>query len=870
MSGLASRFGTKQRSFLFALSGAFLLSSPSSQVSAQPPTAEVAPIRNRRPALTPTQQTFQHTLADVARTLKQMTARDWTVAPAKDGATVAKDAGGTSLQMILASSPLAPRDAVEKLKDRGHEPFVIHSDGKRTITIVANGEAGLGHGAYYYLDQLGARWFFPGDNWTIIPKRQDVSLKIDQLIAPAFINRRMFGTGGFGNVPFDREQRNKTRWNNWQRRNRFGSEFIIGGHSYGQFVQRHKEIFAQHPEYYAMVGGKRAVPDNEKHSLGAKFDVANPAVVKLYIADRLSELRKARALDPTSPRSKSISVEPSDGGGHCDSEECKKIGGPSELVFYLANEVAKAVAKEFPGAQVGLYAYNQHAAVPKFVIEPNVHVMVTPYGFNRTGLSPEQLIAAWAKKTSNLGMREYWSIPDWAMDMPSLNFVRTPAQKIRMWHRYGVNSLVAESSYSAGAVGPAWLVGSRLLWNPDADVRAILDDFYDKSFGPATPPIRRMLERWALGFRLISNELGLSFRDLHEAMKLAQDRPDVLARLDDYAGYLQFLRLRYELEMEQRGRKVETAELEPAMIAYIKHLNNIYDTSMVAVTRINQLLLSRHPDGEVRRTYMIWNNKTGEGWKERTPWTHADAVRLLADGAVTYRPIEGATTVNYEGSLTAVAKPEQKPGQFGPIMACRNAKFLFVAPAGAKSVTLKLSGPTPVNVTVSDAEGETIFFQTKTEGKEDFLTAPAELKIPITAAGLHRIEIRTTNSEGFTVAAPIGVPLIMETFQTRSGTPSPRLYFWVPRGLKSAALYLPFAVPGRLPRVFDGEGEPVAVQPIDQGKILIMSVAPGLDGKAWSVEGIVSAGKVSPQGLNVPHGWAFAPDTLIVPEDALK
>jgi hypothetical protein len=374
-----------------------------------------------------------------------------------------------------------------------------------------------------------------------------------------------------------------------------------------------------------------------------------------------------------------------------------------------------------------------------------------------------------------------------------------------------------------------------------------------------------MLERWANGFRLISSELGLSFRDMNEAVKLAEGHPAVLARLDDYGRYLQFLRLRYEMDMSERG-----PEREAKMIAYLQHLNNIYDSSMVAVSRLNQLLLSRYPDGPLRQKYLIWTNKEGEGWKERVEYSHDDIRKFLADGAQTYQPLEGAATINYQGAWTPVAKPQFMPGQFGPMMLNRNAKFLFLPPAGAKSLTIKLSGRQPLNVTISDPEGETIYHQAKTDAQEDYATAPADFEIPIKEAGLHRIEVRISSTEGFAIAAPRGVPFIMETFQTRSGAASPRLYFWVPRGLKTAALYFPYSHATRRPRFYDGDGKPAQFQDYDNGKILVLPVAPGQDGKAWSVEGVVSAGNVSPQGLNVPQAFTFSPDALMVPSDALK
>lgn len=56
----------------------------------------------------------------------------------------------------------------------------------------------------FYLEQLGCHWFMPNEHWTVIPKRQDIAVKIDRLVAPVFKLRDFFGTGGFGAAaPYD-------------------------------------------------------------------------------------------------------------------------------------------------------------------------------------------------------------------------------------------------------------------------------------------------------------------------------------------------------------------------------------------------------------------------------------------------------------------------------------------------------------------------------------------------------------------------------------------------------------------------------------------------------------------------------------------
>src|SRR5688572_350388 len=52
--------------------------------------------------------------------------------------------------IILAlTSAQVPANLAQRLKGLGREPFVISSDGKERLWIVANGEAGLCHGIYF-------------------------------------------------------------------------------------------------------------------------------------------------------------------------------------------------------------------------------------------------------------------------------------------------------------------------------------------------------------------------------------------------------------------------------------------------------------------------------------------------------------------------------------------------------------------------------------------------------------------------------------------------------------------------------------------------------------------------------------------------
>ena len=315
---------------------------------------------------------------------------------------------GDGIFLVQTSSPKAPADAVAKLKDKGREPFIIRSKDSKNLWIIANGREGLAHGIYFYLDHLGCRWFLPNEHWTIIPKSEDIAFQGDKLVAPAFKLRGFFGTGGYGprfavDPEMDKYYRLqfRIREEDWQRRNRFGGEFQLDGHAGENFNLENKATLEAHPEYLASVGGKR------EWSVTGKLDPTNPDLMKLWVDYFVKKYRQQRKDSPGTPYSFAVSVDPADGGGFCDSDECRAMfqkNGENDATFYsnqvffMANQVAKAVRKEFPDGYVNLFGYADHSAPPSFDLEPNVYVTVIPYGFNYSGLAPNDFIAAWGKK----------------------------------------------------------------------------------------------------------------------------------------------------------------------------------------------------------------------------------------------------------------------------------------------------------------------------------------------------------------------------------------------------------------------------------------------------------------------------------------
>lgn len=64
-----------------------------------------------------------------------------------------------------------PAGKIRALKEDG---FTISSDGK-DVRIIGNGPRGVLYGAYAFLEELGVRWYFPGNKYEFVPRLQRIN-----------------------------------------------------------------------------------------------------------------------------------------------------------------------------------------------------------------------------------------------------------------------------------------------------------------------------------------------------------------------------------------------------------------------------------------------------------------------------------------------------------------------------------------------------------------------------------------------------------------------------------------------------------------------------------------------------------------------
>ena len=376
------------------------------------------------------------------------------------------------------------------LKDVGREGFVIKTLG-RDLIIVGGGEYGTLYGVYTFLEKyLGVRWFLPGPLGEVVPKLEEVKVgEIDDREEPDFA-MRWVGS------------------DQWALRNRANGP--CDGHPTGFNIQpsiyhsQHilfpvQKYFSQHPEYFALVNGKRS---DAQH---AKLCTSNPKVVK-DVAKNMAKL-----LDEN-PTIDLISLSPTDGWLYCECENCRALDEPGAstdqrmsrrmLLFY--NQVAEELEKSHPDKRILVGAYHIYARPPmdkSIKGHKNLSVIICHYNeyclahpVNDPNCKANEcyrsLISDWQTITPHIYFYEYYWKANW-LGLP-WPIVHTIAEDIPYFKSIGVEGLYTQYALeNVWTLGLDYYVAAKLLWNCRTDVKALLEDFYEKFFGAAAPAMKK-------------------------------------------------------------------------------------------------------------------------------------------------------------------------------------------------------------------------------------------------------------------------------------------------------------------------------------------------------------------------------------------
>ena len=793
-------------------------------------------------------------LADeLAATLKQMTGATFDVYTG-DGESGIVVGNLQEFPNPDLDEPLAVRNTYD-----GREAYAIRTEPDRLLLIGAT-DLSASHAVFRFLQSQGCRWFFPGETWAVIPETPTLTVDVDQTDRPRLLSRRIWYQWAF----FDSQTQQD--YAAWARRNTMAASMTVYvGHAWDHIIRVHQATFDAHPEYLRLAEDE----DGNMTRGGNKLCVSNPDVQKL-VADYAVEYFYKN------PSADMVSVDPSDGGGHCECEPCKALGKVSNRVFTLANIAARAVQEAQPGKLVGLLAYNMHSEPPDFELEPNVYVQLTT-AFIRGQYSFEELKELWPAKCRMMGFYDYYSVYQWNWDrIPGGNGSNVPRMQetIRNFIDHNATSIDAESGCNWGVHGRGYIVANALMWDPDTDVDALLADFYDKAFGPAAAVMQRYYERLDPGNDLVLSEhlLAMAYRDIQEACELAKRRPDVLARLDQLKSYLHYNLLRWQID-RAASDDVQRKHLTLAALTHAHRTRHMYMNHWAPML---QLWTTKAAEEFKEPSWSFKTRDVSHPWAVNAPYTRAEIDAMFIEGLDYFQPHK-VEQLAFSDDLVPIRF--EKPHRRDAVVSA--APFW----QGAGDYVMYSVRGEPLKITVSPGRIE--WYRDRADAKwtltdhEGAEVATGRLKLDgeehalrIKPPGAGRYTFRFNDSGAGWSAKhhadqPVTIPLSLTQSRLHHGH-MPTHYFYVPKGTERIDLYWLSSPtsPGR-PSSMDicGPDGDVIQNVNTSGRFVSIDVPKGTAGKVWQIKRFALTRLWF---FNIPNYLSASPNSLLVPYEVAK
>ena len=416
--------------------------------------------------------------ADLVRYIELMTGAEPAVANT-DAMIEAALKTDVPLLIVGAAALKADPTLAEQLARVGKEPVlrkdaVILRRAANRVYIAGTNDDSHYYAAAWLLNMWGCRWYLPTDIGECIPETKTLTVgKIDSVYSPPF------------------EVRNY--WISWNGSTEGQEEFtrrnfmnygvgVPNGHAIGEYV---KELVPKGKTLFDIPIAEDATADHIVKKVAPKF--AKGEYFSLGMEDGV--YRSESKLD------KELQAGLKDKYFLSDSL--------TDPFLTLYNKVSDRLLKQHPDSKsrIGFLAYGNLTIPPqrKIVaakplvaylapidIDPN-HGMDDPKSAPRREY--KEIMYRWAEVMQgrvviydyDQGMLVWRDLPN-----PSIQAIR---QDIKHYKKAGILGVSTECRNAIATTVLNLHVRGQLYWNPDADVDALLSEFYEKFYGPAAKPM---------------------------------------------------------------------------------------------------------------------------------------------------------------------------------------------------------------------------------------------------------------------------------------------------------------------------------------------------------------------------------------------
>jgi hypothetical protein len=409
---------------------------------------------------------------DLARTIESMTgARPAIVAEAPEGAPAILVG-----QAALAADPLLAEALTRVRKPRPliqADAILVRRRGNRIFVAGTNDESHY-FAASWLLQHWGCRWYMPGPFGAHVPRRETLSVgPLDHVYGPPFEIRHY--------------------WLSWNGDTAGADEFrhlnymsAANGPGAGQVLNRYTADIA--PAGGTHFNVPFAAPATAEHVANrVEADYAAGKDISLAIADGLyaNDDPRDRALITQYDR---FMLRPS----------------VTDAMLTLYDNVAAILRRRHPQSRslIGGLAYANATLPPRIVTRtaPNLVMWMAPIDVDPNHAigdprSPPrgaygEMLRRWARAMEgrlaiydyDQGMLVWRDLPD-----PSHQVF---ARDVKYYRDLGIIGIGTESRGAFATTFLNLFFRGQLMWDPDADVAALLEEFYPNFYGPAAAPMR--------------------------------------------------------------------------------------------------------------------------------------------------------------------------------------------------------------------------------------------------------------------------------------------------------------------------------------------------------------------------------------------
>jgi len=339
-------------------------------------------------------------------------------------------------------------------------------------------------------DQLGVRWFAPGDDWEFVPQNKDKStftVEVKNVVSvPGTTPRVWSGHGWFDD------------WKAWDLRNKAVVSEKVFRRNFQNNMYRifpPSKYAKTHPEYYPLVNGKRWIPDSDNYRYWWPC-IGNPDVQRIteeYIHQWFKD----------HPDQDSFSLGMDDIAYMCSDPLCRAMDAHSDdyekrqfsdRFYKFINIIAKQVKKTDPDKYIGTLIYSIALKPPVDVpkLEDNVFGFIADGSaaqWYQEGKKDEWMSTTkeWANRVKILSRYDYFGMGTFAPRV----FPHAMAEMMDFDNSLGFEGSYVEMYTFLPQTAPMIWAFAQKQWNPKLKIDDLLHEFYTKMYGPAAPTMKK-------------------------------------------------------------------------------------------------------------------------------------------------------------------------------------------------------------------------------------------------------------------------------------------------------------------------------------------------------------------------------------------